>query len=222
MIKLVLLDVDGTITDPNRVISTRAIESIRKVQNEGVKVSLASGNVLPVMYGLKIFLGLNSPVFAENGGVMYQDEMEVFFSREMPKKVFESLEKEGVLEGILSNKWRETSYGYFPVPGKEDYIASIAEKADLVTVDSGYSWHLLNRAQDKGFAMEHLKEMYGLDYDEILVMGDSYNDFPMFRKEVFKAAPGNARESLKEISDYVAKSSNGDGVAEVLSNLSSF
>lgn len=222
MIKLVLLDVDGTITDPNRVISTKAIEAMRKVQNEGVRVCLASGNVLPVMYGLKIFLGLNSPVFAENGGVMYQDEMEIFFSRDKPKAVFESLEKEGLLEGILSNRWRETSYGYFPVEGKEEYITSVSEEAGLVTVDSGYSWHLLNPGQDKGFAMEHLREMYGLNYNEILVMGDSYNDFPMFRKEVFKAVPGNARVALKDIADYVAKSSNGDGVAEVLLNLSSF
>lgn len=222
MIKLVLLDVDGTITDPRRVISTRAIEAIRKAQEDGVRVSLASGNVLPVMYGLRIFLGLDSPVFAENGGVMFQEKMEVFFSREKPRAVFESLEKEGVLEGILSNRWRETSYGYFPESGREEQITAVAKEAGLVTVDSGYSWHLLNAGQDKGFAMEHLKEMYNLSYSEILVMGDSYNDLPMFRKEVVKAVPGNAKESLKQISDYVARSSNGEGVAEVLSNLSSF
>ena len=67
MIELVILDVDGTITDQNRIISTKAIESIRAAEQNGTVVSLISGNVIPVMYALKIFLGINGPVFAENG-----------------------------------------------------------------------------------------------------------------------------------------------------------
>lgn len=220
MIKLVLLDVDGTITDRDRKISVRAIEAIRKVQDDGVKISLVSGNVIPVMYGLKIFLGLDAPVFAENGGVKYHESIESFFSMDKPSAVFERLLKEAVLEGILSNKWRETSYGYVPAKGEEEYISSIAGSAGLTTVDSGYSWHLLNKGQNKGFALEHLKQMYSLEYSEILVMGDSFNDVSMFRKEVVKAVPDNAERPLKEIADYISTSDNGDSVAEVLLNLS--
>ena len=80
MIKLVLLDVDGTLTDTRRLISVRAVEAIRKAQKEGIIISLASGNVVPVMYGLKTFVGIRAPVFAENGGVMFQnDEIFPFF-----------------------------------------------------------------------------------------------------------------------------------------------
>lgn len=222
MIKLVLLDVDGTLTNKARELSTKAIDAIRKVQSEGVLVSLASGNVVPVMYGLKIFLGLNAPVFAENGGAMFQDEMQIFFSKEKPLALFNRLEAEGVLEGILSNRWRETSCGYVPAAGKEALVSEMAKEADLVTVDSGYSWHLLNKGQDKGFALEHLKKMYNLNYGEILVMGDSFNDLPMFKEGVVKSAPHNAEKVVKDVADYVASNRDGDGAAEVLMKLDEF
>ena len=223
MIKLVLLDVDGTLTDTRRLISVRAVEAIRKAQKEGIIISLASGNVVPVMYGLKIFVGISAPVFAENGGAMFQnDEIFTFFSMDAPKKLFDRMEGEGKLKGILSNRWRLTSMAYVPTGAVPEQIAAEAQKKDLVTVDSGYSWHLLNKGQDKGFALEKLKESYSLDYYEILVMGDAYNDAPMFKKDVVKVVPSNAEESMKAIADHVAKESNGDGVAEVLQNLQSF
>lgn len=223
MIKLALLDVDGTLTDPGRLISLKAVEAIRKVQNDGIIVSLASGNVIPVMYGVKIFVGVKAPVFAENGGVMFQnDEISPFFSMDGPGKLFGRLEKQGKLKGILSNKWRMTSMAYVPFGGKAEEITREAETEGLVTVDSGFSWHLLNKGQDKGFALDKLKEIYSLDYDEILVMGDSYNDAPMFRKGVVKVVPANAEESLKAIADHVTKEGNGDGVAEILLNIRSF
>ena len=110
---------------------------------------------------------------------------------------------------------------YVPIEGHQSEITSEAESEGLVTVDSGFSWHLLNRGQDKGFALEKLKELYSLDYDEILVMGDSYNDAPMFKKDVVKAVPANAEESLKTMADHITKEGNGDGVAEILLNLRS-
>lgn len=220
MIKLALLDVDGTITDTKRMISTRAVEEIRKAQDNGVLVSLVSGNVVPVMYGLRIFIGLKAPVFAENGGAMFQDDIRTFFQIDGPRKVFQRMESEGMAEGIISNQWRLTSVGYVPKPGFENYISGLARENGLATVDSGYSWHLLNKGQDKGFALEKLRSQYDLDYDEILVMGDSFNDASMFMEKVYKAAPNNAEEKIKEMADYVCTSTNGDGVAEVLSRIS--
>ncbi|MGC8609583.1 MAG: HAD hydrolase family protein, partial [Thermoplasmata archaeon] len=74
MIRLVAMDVDGTITDKKRLISTKAIESIRQAENNGITVSLLSGNVIPVVYSLKVFIGINGPVFGENGGVMFDND----------------------------------------------------------------------------------------------------------------------------------------------------
>ncbi len=223
MIKLVLLDVDGTLTDPGRLISTRAVVAIRKAQKDGIIVSLASGNVVPVMYGIKTFVGVKAPVFAENGGAMFQnDEISTFFPMDMPKKLFDRLESEGKLKGILSNRWRLTSMAYVLSGASPEEITAEAHKDGLVTVDSGYSWHLLNKGQDKGFALEKLKEAYSLDYDEILVMGDAYNDAAMFKENVIKVVPSNAEDSLKSMADHILKEKDGNGVAEILKKIRSF
>ncbi|HSA35965.1 MAG TPA: HAD hydrolase family protein, partial [Methanomassiliicoccales archaeon] len=56
--RAVVCDVDGTITDPSKIIQTLGIEVLRKAQDRGRVVILASGNVLPVVYGLSTFIGL--------------------------------------------------------------------------------------------------------------------------------------------------------------------
>ncbi len=72
--KAVVCDVDGTITNSSKMIQTLGIEVLRKAQDKGSTVMLASGNVLPVVYGLSTFIGLRGPVVAENGGVVsYKD-----------------------------------------------------------------------------------------------------------------------------------------------------
>jgi hydroxymethylpyrimidine pyrophosphatase-like HAD family hydrolase len=44
------------------------------VQASGYHVMLATGNVLPVAFGLSAFLGIKGPVIAENGGLVYYKE----------------------------------------------------------------------------------------------------------------------------------------------------
>ena len=70
-IKALVTDIDGSLTDSKRRISTRAIEALRVLEDRGICVMLASGNVLPLAYGLSSFIGISGPVIAENGGVVF-------------------------------------------------------------------------------------------------------------------------------------------------------
>ncbi|BAB59425.1 hypothetical protein [Thermoplasma volcanium GSS1] len=220
MIKLVAIDVDGTLTDKDRLISTRAIEFIRKAEKKGIIVSLLSGNVIPVVYALKVFIGINGPVFGENGGVMFDNDGSItkFFSNEKTNSFLDEMSKKTSMRSIFTNKWREASTG-FDIDGKDvDYVKAEAEKRGLVVFYSGYSWHLMNKGEDKGFAVKILKEKYGLNYEEILVVGDSNNDMPMFELPVFKACPANATDNVKKASDFVSSYSYGEEIGEVFSH----
>ena len=93
--------------------------------------------------------------------------------------------------------------GYYPKNGSEDEIVSLSGKRDLEIANSGFSWHILNRGQNKGYALNYLRKRYSLNLDEILVVGDSFNDIPMFLDEVKKAVPTSAtykREAFCRIS----------------------
>lgn len=223
MIKLILMDVDGTITDSRRRLSVSAIDAIRAAQDNGILVSLVSGNVIQVMYSLMIYLGLNAPVFGENGGIMMNNlEVTPFFSRESPEAFFNEIVRLKLADDLLTNRWRETSMGYFPLPGTEAAIKRLAPKFNVEITNSGFSWHILNVGQNKGFALHYLMERYDLRPDEVLVIGDNFNDIPMFIEGVRKAVPANAEEELKKRADYIARSGYGDGSAEILSSLESF
>lgn len=61
-----------------------------------------------------------------------------------------------------------------------------------------------------------LLEKLKLKSEEIIGIGDGYNDFPLLMACGLKVAMGNAPDDLKAIADYVAPSVNDDGVADVI------
>ena len=69
MLKALVTDIDGTITDHRRRISTPAIEALRVLIDAGIEVVLASGNTVCFMDGLCRMIGTNGTIISENGGV---------------------------------------------------------------------------------------------------------------------------------------------------------
>ncbi len=222
MIKLAVLDVDGTLTDSERRIGPEIMQAVPKVQGKGVTISLVSGNVIPVMYALRTFLGINGPAFGENGGIMLvNDDITPFFSPEVPREYYQILGKRIKTYSIMSNRWRETSVAFWG--DREEILDEIDGmekewKEKVEVVDSTYAWHILNRGENKAFAVNKLKELYSLEPGEILVVGDSDNDYSMYETDSVKAAIENSTERIKENSEYVSELPNGKGVIDVLNH----
>ena len=49
--KAIAVDIDGTITDYNKKLHLEAIESLRRLEEAGIPVILATGNVRAITYG---------------------------------------------------------------------------------------------------------------------------------------------------------------------------
>ena len=71
-IKLLATDIDGTLTidRSSEFIPIEAMEFMRRLEDYGVLVSLVSANALPIIVGLRRYLGLRGPVIAENGACL--------------------------------------------------------------------------------------------------------------------------------------------------------
>ena len=219
MIKLVVLDVDGTLTNKNRLISISAIKYIRKGINKNVIFSLISGNVIPVMFALQTFIGINGPVFAENGGILlYKNRIEKFFDKSGVEKFLEHISKKSSVEPVFTNMWRETSAAFNMNNYDKNYVSDEAEKHGLYIVNSKFTWHLMDKNQNKAYAVNYMKNEFKLNYDEILVVGDSDNDMPMFNLNVNRACPANATDTIKNKSDYVSKHRYGNEMKDVLNH----
>lgn len=69
---------------------------------------------------------------------------------------------------------------------------------------------------NKGLALQVVAGHFGIRQEEVLAIGDSYNDLDMIRWAGVGVAMANARPEVKEAADYITKSNDEHGVAEAL------
>ena len=75
---------------------------------------------------------------------------------------------------------------------------------------------IVNKGVSKGIALKQICQSFGFSPQEVIAIGDSYNDVDMIRFAGLGVIMGNARDELKKIADYVAPPNSEDGVAHVL------
>lgn len=80
----------------------------------------------------------------------------------------------------------------------------------------GYALDINAAGTSKHYAAQKLFEMIGVDRDQVVAVGDSYNDYPLLSACGTKVAMGNAVDELKEIADFIAPSQDEDGVVAVI------
>ena len=68
-IRLVMTDVDGTITTGGDSIGSAVFQVIRRLEEQGIIVGLVSGRTIPRLELLAHVLDITGPIIAENGGV---------------------------------------------------------------------------------------------------------------------------------------------------------
>ncbi len=69
---------------------------------------------------------------------------------------------------------------------------------------------------NKGLALQVIAEHYGIKREEVMAIGDSYNDLDMIRWAGIGVAMDNARTEVKAVADYITASNEDEGVAEAL------
>ena len=70
---------------------------------------------------------------------------------------------------------------------------------------------------NKGAAVQYLaEELLGLRPDQVMTVGDNFNDYEMIRYAGIGVAMGDAPEGVKAISDWVAPSVEADGVVKAI------
>ena len=66
----------------------------------------------------------------------------------------------------------------------------------------------------KGEGLIRLAELIGINLDNTLCFGDSYNDISMLQAVTHSVAMGNACEDAKQIAKYICKPNTEDGLAQ--------
>ena len=78
---------------------------------------------------------------------------------------------------------------------------------------------LMNLQASKTKAIEFLLNKYNIYREEIIAIGDNYNDKGMIEFAGMGVAMGNAPDDIKMVANYVTDTNNNDGVAKALNHL---
>ena len=68
----------------------------------------------------------------------------------------------------------------------------------------------------KGLILADIAEKMGLERDEVMPIGDSFNDYSMFTEFKNACAMGNGIPEIKELAGFITDTNDNDGVAKAI------
>ncbi len=214
-------DIDGTLTDPNRRLSTEAVRLLRAIDSRGVHVVLATGNVLPVALAIHRSIGLTGPIVAENGGLVYRkvdgrDRVERLARRAPALAAFRSLRASGLpVRRLFTDRWRETEVA-IEQPAPLRAIRAALRGTGVVAEATGYAIHLMERGMGKRAGLKAALGPLGLTLADCFVAGDGDNDVAMLRDAGFGASFPNGSPRARAAAKFVSRRPYADGFVEAL------
>jgi len=228
VLKALLTDIDGTITTPDRRISTGSIEMIRSLVDSGIDVILASGNTSCFMDALSKMIGTKGTFIAENGGVyrigftgplVIRGDQAVI--KTALKRVQDHFQEQGISLELYSPAYRFSDLAFArTVP--PDEVRRVLKDEPVQVIDTGYAIHLQTPGINKGTALVELAREMGLSPADFLAIGDSQNDIQMLKTAGIGLTVANAHPDTKAASQYIAGKEYGDGFVEAVKKYSSY
>lgn len=239
--RALMLDLDDT-TVPHGKTSLptpRVAIAIAKAK-DFVHVCIATGRPLDITLPLIKLLSITGPCIVNNGTQIYDPvKKKIVYEKEMPQEsipaVYQVCKEEGLF--VMYNDGHiEKEYDGGPVPAKvislyipqidqhkiDDYmdifmkIPGIAAHK-LTGWDKNYlSIELTHAEASKLHGIVEVSRLLDLVPEDIIGVGDGYNDFPLLMACGLKIAMGNAVPELKAIADFIAPTVDEDGVAVVI------
>lgn len=257
--KLLVLDLDGTLTNSKKKITDHTRATLIEAQKQGVKIVLASGRptygVAPLANALELdryegyILSYNGGEIIDwkTGELMYKkwldDDVLPYLYKCAKENNFaivtydhefvltESPDDEYVLKEALLNVMKIKKVNNFleaiPRPitkclivGEPDRLAVLEKEMygqlkDKMGVfrSEPYFLELVPKGIDKAQSLSVLLKEIGLSKEEMIAIGDGFNDLSMIQYAGLGIAMANAQPVVRENADFITLSNDEDGVA---------
>ncbi|PRR79318.1 Cof-type HAD-IIB family hydrolase [Clostridium vincentii] len=103
----------------------------------------------------------------------------------------------------------------------EDIISNMKKKVNGLgglAVSSSFkdNIEITDKLAQKGLTLAKVADKMGISRNEVIVIGDSFNDYSMFEEFKESFAMGNAIPEIKEIAKYVTDTNDEAGVAKAI------
>ena len=223
--KTFAIDIDGTITlNGMGTINLDVLSRLRSLKNEGHNVVPVTGRSSVEGYILSIFGGLTHMAVGENGGcITYSDKIQhkllgnkgecVHALATIQTKLDVDVKEKPVLPRMTEVVLERT----FDI-SKAQKIVEI-ENLNVVLTDSGYAFHINSKGVNKGSGFLEAIKILGVDLNDVIAIGDSETDVPLFKVIKNNIAVSNSTENLKKLAKIITTKKSGEGVLEGLDSI---
>jgi len=221
--KTFAVDIDGTITENGGGrINLDALEALRRLTNMGHNVIFVTGRSSVEGFLLSVFGGTTNIAVGENGGciALDSDEHILLGNIEECKSAFEIIKNsiDDVAEKHVFPRMTEVVLERtFDLDLAKQILSE--KNIDVKLSDSQYAYHINSSGIDKGTGFSEIMKRLSILRDDVIAIGDSATDIPLFKVAKTSIALGNASEDVKSKATMTVSANAGDGVLEALDKL---
>jgi Cof subfamily protein (haloacid dehalogenase superfamily) len=174
-----------------------------------------SNNILHSLIDLGKEYGVDVQIYSSEGLIV-----EKYTSRTKKYEQLASININIVNDLKVYNESTKVLYNYNDIKllqKMKDHITNLYKDEVNVFFSKPTFLEVCSKEANKGLAVQYLANYLHIKQEEIIAIGDSFNDKYMIEYVGLGVAISNAREEIKEIANYVTKSNNNEnGVAEVI------
>lgn len=98
---------------------------------------------------------------------------------------------------------------------KESFIERFGDEVEI-SISKPKFLEFTNKKATKGLALEHLASLKSISSNDILAIGDSYNDLSMIKYAGTGVVMSNAPSEVKKYADFITLSNDEDGVSKAI------
>jgi phosphoglycolate phosphatase (TIGR01487 family) len=217
------VDIDGTITENGGGrIHLDSLEALRRLTDMGHNVIYVTGRSSVEAFLLAVYGGTTKIAVGENGGCVTfdSDEHTLLGNLEECNNAFQVIKN-----GIDNVKKKHVFPRMTEVVLERTFDLDLARKIiyenniDVELSDSQYAYHINSSGIDKGSGFSKIMNKLSILRDDVIAIGDSATDVPLFRVAKTSVALGNASEQVKSEATMTVSANAGDGVLEALDKL---
>lgn len=223
-IKAFAIDIDGTLTENgNGMIHLPAVSKMRFLEKIGYRVFFVTGRSSVEAYVLSVFLGITRVAIGENGGVVSKGPSDhtiignknlCLKGYDLLKQYISNIETKPVFPRLSEVVLQRT----FDIEEGRNIFKEKGLNLDLV--DSKYAFHINELGVNKAKGLNLALEFLNIEPNEVVAIGDSETDIPVFRNCGLSIALGHSDNEVKKHSDHVVIGEEGVGLCDAIDYVS--
>src|SRR5699024_8855947 len=237
-IKLIALDMDGTLLNNDHDISGETIEAINYARNKGVKVMIATGRPYSHCHPYAKQLDLDTYIAVSNGAEIWDMDENLLVRKAIHHEKMEQLwqvgerldlpmwaistedvfYRENPPQAFHAETWLKIGYDDLTDEMKDRLLHELQYFEGELELTNSYTHNIeVNKAGvNKADAIRFICDKEDILMEEVLVAGDGLNDRKMIEQAGIGIAMGNAQDVLKQVADDVTGTNDEHGVAAMI------